>query len=334
MVLPFALLPALSHALSVESLTSTYDVFVDTHISELLPLQQADHLNAEWNARLGVQTLLHTKEFGAIVHQVYLLPWPLLPRDLLMKCHRDIDRQRFVVTTKCHSVRHAARPLGQGAVRMEIVGSVWEMEALRDGRTHVRMKLTIPADDSKGMPRFVIDYVQRHSLKDSISNFLKAAKRLQLPAHAELRSWRPPPSCRREAEPPRRHGLIGALLSALKLRQPDRRASAAACAPPEERAAALLPRLHAAAAWACGALSLLIALLAGLAFALAAARRLRAYRSGGAAHLSGCELTLSDLPRPASSLTLSSAEVIFATTSNGKGMRQIRSSPGLLCQLG
>ena len=69
----------------IEGLTSSFEMLTDKHISELLPLQEDETLNGEWNARLGLQTMLRTEEFGNIVHQMYMLPWPLLPRDLLMQ---------------------------------------------------------------------------------------------------------------------------------------------------------------------------------------------------------------------------------------------------------
>ena len=60
---------------------------------------------------------------------------------------------------------------------MEIVGSIWEMTALPGGKTRIALKLTVPKHDSIGMPRWVIDYVQRYSLRDSVTNFLKGAHR-------------------------------------------------------------------------------------------------------------------------------------------------------------
>lgn len=69
----------------VPMLSSKYEVFVEKHISELLALQVDDTLNAEWNHHLGVQTKLQTREFGEIVHQVYMLPWPMHNRDMLMQ---------------------------------------------------------------------------------------------------------------------------------------------------------------------------------------------------------------------------------------------------------
>ena len=51
----------------------------------MLVWQMSDELNAEWNTRLTSQRLLNTRELGQLVHQEYALPWPLAPRDLLMK---------------------------------------------------------------------------------------------------------------------------------------------------------------------------------------------------------------------------------------------------------
>jgi len=39
------------------------------------------------------------------------------------------------------------------------------------------------------MPRFVLDYIQRHSLKDSVHYFMKAVDRLRLPQIKELSKW-------------------------------------------------------------------------------------------------------------------------------------------------
>jgi hypothetical protein len=176
-------------ASSPERFVSTYSTEVSTHISLLMPLVIDETKNMEWNPRMSTQRTLLTAEHGRIVYQIYKLPWPLLDRELLMRCNRDIDTTALRVTTRCHSVHHASLPISHDRVRMEILGSVWVLTAKPGGITHLQLTLAIPAAAAHGLPKPIVDYVQRNSLKDSINSFLAAVDRLQLPPQYELSGW-------------------------------------------------------------------------------------------------------------------------------------------------
>ena len=168
---------------------ATYETIHDGHISTLMPLFLSDELNSEWNQRLSAQRLIHTRDLGAIVHQEYALPWPMLPRDLLMRCNRVVDHRAQKVTSTCGSVEHSSAPTTARAVRMEIKRTEWELTPLPGDRTRLRLELELPKRVAIGVPKFVVNYCQRHSLRDSVEALLSTAARLALPSHRAFIGW-------------------------------------------------------------------------------------------------------------------------------------------------
>lgn len=144
---------------------------------------------------MSTQTFHYDSRHGDIVHQTYSLPWPLKPRELLMRCSNEISRSEQTVSAKCNSVHTEKVPITPKAVRMEVLESTWKFESLEHDRTHITVELAISEKFAVGVPSFIIDYVQKHSLKESVKNFASAAKRLRLPADKNFVGWR------REREP-------------------------------------------------------------------------------------------------------------------------------------
>ena len=124
------------------------------------------------------------------MHQTYALPWPLKPRELLLKCAHEVHRSSFSVKARCSSVHTDLVPITNEAVRMEILESTWRFDALPGDRTKITVELLISEQFAVGVPSFVIDYVQKNSLKDSVRQFHRAATRLRLPAHPNFVAWR------------------------------------------------------------------------------------------------------------------------------------------------
>ena len=74
-------------------------------------------------------------------------------------------------------------PVTSDVVRLTLESTAWKIEALPGDRTRLSLTLAAPASDAKGVPAFVLKYIQRSSLKDSVRNLLEAVERLNLPPH-------------------------------------------------------------------------------------------------------------------------------------------------------
>lgn len=185
------MLPLLATALlaTPAPLRVSYTTVVDHHISELMPVYLNDDLNHEWGPNMDFTKILHTKELGDIAWQQYKLPWPLAPRDLVLTCTRAFFQKETYLTSTCQSVDHPAAPVAPGVVRMEMKSSAWKIEALPNEQTRISLTLEVPASEAKGVPNFVLKYIQRSSLKDSVRQLLDAVERLNLPPHEKFLRW-------------------------------------------------------------------------------------------------------------------------------------------------
>ena len=204
-------------------LKATYKAEFPEHVSELMPVYLTPELNHEWNHRMSRQILKTDTKYGDIVHQTYGLPWPLKPRELLMHCENSISHREATLTATCHSVLTDTVPVTDAAVRMEIMESQWRFEAL-PGNGKMKTRVTvyiliserfavgvrtrratattprtrslflplahIPSPSSTHAASFVIKFVQDHSLKESVTQFVKACRRLKLPPLAEYAGWK------------------------------------------------------------------------------------------------------------------------------------------------
>ncbi|KAL1528678.1 hypothetical protein AB1Y20_010022 [Prymnesium parvum] len=185
-----ALMLALAVACAASTdIVSNYETTVDRHISEIMPLFLSDELNFEWNSRMVSQRLIHTREYGQLVWQEYALPWPLANRDLLMQCDRKIDHRAQKVTSQCRSVEHPDAAVSDHVVRLVLKHTMWEVTPLPGDRTRLALRLELPASATAGMPKFVINYCQRQSLRDSVADLLAAVERLKLPTHRSFIPW-------------------------------------------------------------------------------------------------------------------------------------------------
>lgn len=167
----------------------SYTTVVDTHVSDIMPVFLSDDHNKEWSPSLMDHKILHTKEFGDVAWQQYKLPWPLAPRDCLLTCKREFNHRHHFLTSECHSVEHPMAPVTSDVVRLTLESTAWKIEALPGDRTRLSLTLAAPASDAKGVPAFVLKYIQRSSLKDSVRNLLEAVERLNLPPHEGFLRW-------------------------------------------------------------------------------------------------------------------------------------------------
>lgn len=168
---------------------SRYELVVDSHISEIMPLFLSDELNFEWNKRMLSQRLIETREYGQLVWQEYGLPWPLANRDLLMHCDRKVDHRAQRVSSQCASVEHSKAPVSDHVVRLVLKNTMWEVTPQPGDRTKLSLTLELPASSTHGLPKFVINYCQKQSLRDSVADLLAAVERLKLPVHPSFVGW-------------------------------------------------------------------------------------------------------------------------------------------------
>ena len=135
-------------AAAFSTLRATFSQSFTEHVSELMPVYLDATKNPEWNSRMASQQVLNTADVGDVVHQKYRLPWPLKPRELLMKCENAISQREHTVTVTCRSVESVEVPVSDSVVRMEILESQWRFRALPgNGRIKTRVDVYILISD-------------------------------------------------------------------------------------------------------------------------------------------------------------------------------------------
>jgi hypothetical protein len=66
---------------------------------------------------------------------------------------------------------------------------MWKFESLPLERTRITVELAISENFTVGVPSFIVDYVQKHSLTESMRNFERATTRLHLGEHPLFVGW-------------------------------------------------------------------------------------------------------------------------------------------------
>jgi hypothetical protein len=150
-----------------------------------LSLAQPHHASPSSLTRL-LYTLLILSQ---IVHQTYALPWPLKPRELLMQCINEVLKGSHVLIMTCRSVQSDLLPVTKSAIRMDILQSRWTFEALPCGKTRIRTEMLIEEKFAIGVPSVLITFVQNTALKESVVQFAKAVRRMQLGRHPDFVYW-------------------------------------------------------------------------------------------------------------------------------------------------
>lgn len=127
---------------------------------------------------------------GEIVHQSYKLPWPLKTRELVMKCKHETFRSQHRLVATCQSVVSDKVPEREDRVRMEIVKSRWNFQALSNGKTRIATDIWVDEKFSAGVPGVLVKFVQSKALAESVTNFQKAVRQLDLGPHPDFVTWK------------------------------------------------------------------------------------------------------------------------------------------------
>lgn len=94
------------------------------------------------------------------------------------------------LVSTCRSVDHPAAPETDSAVRLTLARTEWRIEALPGERTRLKLDIEIPSSQAVGVPKWVVQYCQRSSLRDSVTQLLTAVDHLGLPPHETFVRWR------------------------------------------------------------------------------------------------------------------------------------------------
>ena len=124
---------------------------------------------------------------GDVVYQVLHLPWPISPRELVLRRNWLIDHQNKSVTFRYQSVSDPRIPESKERIRADVPFTIWKFSAVeksgidpdqcghRSAATIVEIQCLV---DSKGsIPSWFMNYVQRSWPSKTIEVFTKLARR-------------------------------------------------------------------------------------------------------------------------------------------------------------
>jgi hypothetical protein len=94
-----------------------------------------------------------------------------------------------MVISECSSVTHPSAPITDRIVRLSISRTRWEVAPEPHGRTRLSLRLVLPASAAVGVPKFVVNWCQTKSLRESVTSLLDTVERLQLPADPVYMGW-------------------------------------------------------------------------------------------------------------------------------------------------
>jgi hypothetical protein len=106
-----------------------------------------------------------------------------------MQCINEVPKGSHVLVMTCRSVQSDLLPVTKSAVRMDILQSRWIFEALPCGKTRIRTEMLIEEKFSVGVPSVLVTFVQNTALKESVVQFAKAVRRMQLGRHPAFVHW-------------------------------------------------------------------------------------------------------------------------------------------------
>lgn len=132
-------------------------------------LKYIESFDLDTNIALVTETKNVTEYFatrnGDIVHQFLQLPWPISPRELLMKRHWIIDHDSKSVTFKYHSVQDIRVPERRTVVRADSPHTLWRFTAASDDKDYDAISSSMANDESESNQRAAIIFDRHDVLK-------------------------------------------------------------------------------------------------------------------------------------------------------------------------
>jgi len=122
-----------------------------------------------------------------LVYEVMRLPWPVAPRDILLRREWNYDYDNRSVAVRYHSVEDPIRlPLKPGTVRAWSPHTLWVFRSTPKG-TLVEIECLV---DSRGsIPAVLINFFQRSFPSKALTAFRALVKKSKVPPHKRVQDW-------------------------------------------------------------------------------------------------------------------------------------------------
>ena len=126
--------------------------------------------------------------FSDVVYEIMKLPWPIAPRDILLKRDWTYDLRNKTVTVRYASLDDPVRcPELPPRIRAWSPHTLWRFHFVDQGSTRVEIECLV---DSKGsIPTWFINFMQRSFPSDSLSAFHALARQKKVPPHRRVLDW-------------------------------------------------------------------------------------------------------------------------------------------------
>lgn len=147
----------------------------------------ADKLYAASRLR-EMQPLTDNFEYTDAVYEIMKLPWPIAPRDILLRREWLYDLQNKTVTVRYASIDDPVRcPETPQRIRAWSPHTLWRFHHMSPTETLVEIECLV---DSKGsIPSWFINFMQRSFPSDSLSAFHALARKKKVPPHKRVQDW-------------------------------------------------------------------------------------------------------------------------------------------------
>lgn len=127
-------------------------------------------------------------EYSDAVYEIMKLPWPIAPRDILLKRDWAYDVRNKTVTVRYASFDDPVRcPELPHRIRAWSPHTLWRFHFVDHSSTRVEIECLV---DSKGtIPSWFINFMQRSFPSDSLSAFDALAQKKKVPPHRRVLDW-------------------------------------------------------------------------------------------------------------------------------------------------
>ena len=86
-------------------------------------------------------------------------------------------------------MEHPDAPRRPHLVRLDLERTVWEITSLPGGHTKMALRIEVPVSSTFGVPKWILNWFQRQSLRELVENLVAGTKRLRLPVDERVISW-------------------------------------------------------------------------------------------------------------------------------------------------
>lgn len=162
---------------------------VDVPACQLISFYVADDLATTWVDMLVEYEVVELAPHRSLVWQHYDMPWPVTDRDFLLEVSvtRPDDRTVLVTLQSTTDPRYPPPTDDTVMVRGRMTPSTWTFTQVAPGRTKVDM--VGHADPAGSFPAWLVNMIQHNFPYNTLSAFVREAKKTQVPLRPECASW-------------------------------------------------------------------------------------------------------------------------------------------------